>query len=234
MSASKEAKLTKWIGRSPLINRSPESPLVMKELILNFNLAHKRKTFREEYTKNFPSEEPPISAEFDLIYILNFFHSCKNKKITIDYVNPAAIEIKYFRKEKKGINWPYYAGLDQILAYLKFGFYRTELWHFFDYSIPKKTAFKYISNLRDLLNKTQHPRPIYYAYYLCEDGEEKKEFDKKKLVYEYESSPNVDNPYKNDKRSDFINKFILQEIEKKYGELFKSTVDPKYPYTQHG
>lgn len=234
MPASKETKLTKWIGRSPLINRSPESPLVMKESILNLNLAHKHKKFEKEYTKEFPGEELPILAEFDLIYIHNFSYSCINGKFTVPRnISVSAIEIKYFRrKDKKGkINWHYYAGLDQSISYLKFGFRRADLWHFFDPSIKEEEAFKIINNLKDLLNKFQ--LPIYYAYYFCEDGEGKKGFDKTKLGFERES-PNVDNPYKNNKQSDFINEFILKEIEKKYGELFKSTVDPKYPYTQRG
>jgi len=47
-----------------------------------------------------------------------------------------AAELKYFRKTRNGqINHPFYAGIDEALALLRFGFWVVSLWHFFDEDI---------------------------------------------------------------------------------------------------
>lgn len=142
-----EKQLKIWLVRRPLIKRSPESDTLFKTPeVVNFTPI--RKKFSDLYIANF-QEEPPKSAEIDLIFTPTIYH--ESKKFI-----PHAVEIKYFRFKKgknRNINWPYYAGLDQILAYLKFGFQRTHLWHFFDHEIQEKEASKYYNNMLDLLEK---------------------------------------------------------------------------------
>jgi len=44
-----------------------------------------------------------------------------------------AVELKLFRKTNRGqTNLPFYAGIDEALALLRFGFMIVSLWHFFD------------------------------------------------------------------------------------------------------
>lgn len=216
-----EKELIKWIGKNQLIDPSPESPLNVKKPILNLNLVPKRGKYFKGFTKKFPYETPPLLTEFDLIFIPEISYSWSNEKFTIYSFKTAAVEIKYFRKTRNGKNyWRYYAGLDQILAYQKFGFKWTELWHFFDPD-SQEIVNKYVKNLRDLLEKTQLKLPIFYRYYLIEPGEKEKEFNKHKLNRQY-SNFNL-NPYQNEETNSFNKDFISAEIEEKYGKLFKET-----------
>lgn len=133
---------------------------------------------------------------------------------------PGAVEIKYFRKMDGEINCPYYAGLDQALAYLKFGFHRIYLWHFFDHEIPKKKARRYINHVVDLLEHLSLPVPLMYDYYLVEQGDEKTEFDIHKLEQGYGSfNVNWVNPYYNEERAATIRQFILDEMGTSFLQL---------------
>lgn len=202
-----ETQLKIWLVRRPLIKRSKESATAYKtkDFLVNFNPM--RKKFSEIYKNKF-QEDPPKSTEIDLIYISSIYFYPSLKKAF-----PHAVEIKYFRKIKGRIKLPYYAGLDQILAYLKFGFQRTHLWHFFDPGIQKEEAIKYVKNLEDLLNEIQLPLPISYAFYLLEPDDEKREFNTGKLVFRYQGrNANWVNPYNDEEKTVFISKFILDKM----------------------
>lgn len=94
------------------------------------------------------------------------------------------------------------------MAYLKFGFQRTHLWHFFDHEIQEKEASKYYNNMLDLLEKIQLPLPISYAYYLIKPEDEEREFNTLNLHSQHYGSVN---PYYDEGKTVFIRQFILDE-----------------------
>lgn len=217
-----EPELVSWIERSPLLARwleENEPVVIEKSKLVNFNNLTRRRKFLDAYTAKFPNEEPPISAEIDFIFIPTIYGPQKGKEETSRFFDhpgeflPGAVEIKYFRKKDGKIKPAYYAGLDQALAYLKFGFHRIYLWHFFDAGIPEKTARRYINHLTDLLNHLKLPVPLMYDYYLIKPGHEITEFDIHKLEQGYGSfDVNWINPYYNEERAAFIRQFILDEM----------------------
>jgi len=226
-----EPELVSWIERSSLLAKWLEEEksfvVIEKSKLVKFNNLTRRRKFLDAYTASFPCEEPPISAEFDFIFIPMIYGPQRGNDETSRFFNhpgeflPGAAEIKYFRKGVDGkINLPYYAGLDQALAYLKFGFYRIYLWHFFDHEIPEKTARRYINHVIDLLDHLKLPVPLMYDYYLIKQGDEKTEFDIHKLEQGYRSSdPNWVNPYYNEERAAIIRQLILDEMGTSFLQL---------------
>lgn len=212
-----ETDLKRWIMRSPLLakwlERSPD--IVIKKPMLINMIPTRRRRFIEDYIAKFPDDEPPISAEIDLIFI----HTIYRPPFSSGFL-PQAVEIKYFRNQNGKIKLPYYAGLDQILAYLKFGFQGTRLWHFFDHEMQNESD-RYIRYMRDLLDKTQLPLPIYYDYYLIKKEDKKKDFDIHNFA-SYRVKSNVANPYYNEEKSAFIRKFIIDEMEASFKSIVNS------------
>ena len=162
--------------------------------MINYNIAPRRHELKKAYSKKYPGDETPILAEIDHIYIHEISYPNKDNTDTGRFFAhkgefyPAAVEIKYFRLEKgkrRKTNKPYYAGLGQTLANLKFGFYRTHLWHFFDHEVPKDIATKYMKHMKDLLEQTKFALPIFYRYCFLEERDEKKKFDFNRLKEEY-------------------------------------------------
>lgn len=69
-----------------------------------------------------------------------------------------AAELKYFRKTTKGqINLPFYAGIDEALALLRFGFKVVSLWHFFDEKIEQEDMKRYFGSCGLLLDNLNLP-----------------------------------------------------------------------------
>lgn len=72
-----------------------------------------------------------------------------------------AVELKYFRLVKKGervgLNYPFYSGLDEALALLRFGFERVSLWHAFDQGIPADTVQRYLDEIVELIRGLKMP-----------------------------------------------------------------------------
>lgn len=100
-------------------------------------------------------EEIPLAQpEIDLIFRKLTEHPESRKPEH----HPAAVEVKYIRyrrregKKTKWLNWSYYKGIEQALAYLKFGFYDVELWHVFDYEVEKEKRERYIEHTKDLID----------------------------------------------------------------------------------
>jgi hypothetical protein len=154
----KEQSLAEWLGKSTIsiTGTSDTDTIIKKPILINYNIATRRHKLLEAYSKKYPKDEKPILAEIDHIYIHEISYPNNDNTDTGRFFAhkgefyPAAAEIKYFRVEKgkkRKINGPYYAGLGQTLANLKFGFYRTHLWHFFDHEVPKDIATSVLSSL---------------------------------------------------------------------------------------
>jgi len=63
-----------------------------------------------------------------------------------------AVELKYFRKTKREqINLPFYTGIDEALALLRFGFWAVSLWHFFDEELNTEDYRRLYSNCFSLI-----------------------------------------------------------------------------------
>ena len=87
-------------------------------------------------------------------------------------LNLLGVELKYFRKTKGGqINLPFYAGIDEALALLRFGFWTVSLWHFFDNELDGEDYKRLYRNCEILVNHLQLPIN-YQAFRITEDGEE--------------------------------------------------------------
>lgn len=79
------------------------------------------------------------------------------------------VELKYFRKKPNGdINHPFYAGIDQALALLRFGFWVVSLWHFFDRELDAEDYRRLYSNCFSLVNFLDLPIN-YRAYRIIDD-----------------------------------------------------------------
>lgn len=62
------------------------------------------------------------------------------------------VELKYFRKTSRGqINLPFYAGIGEALALLRFGFKTVSLWHFFDTPLDREDYKRLFSNCFSLI-----------------------------------------------------------------------------------
>ena len=80
------------------------------------------------------------------------------------------IELKYFRKTLTGqINYPFYAGIGEALALLRFGFWTVSLWHFFDERLEGEDYRRLSSNCELLVNRLQLP-VNYQAFRMVEDA----------------------------------------------------------------
>jgi len=83
-----------------------------------------------------------------------------------------AAEVKYFRNRKGKINYSFYAGLDEALALLTFGFDFICLWHFFDEGVETSpTSFldnkngsimTYSGLVQEIVDKLKIPITYYY------------------------------------------------------------------------
>jgi len=89
-----------------------------KEVFVNVNLASNK--FYPHWKKWHGEPLPSAQPQIDLLLVDN----------TLCLL---AAELKWFRKTKKGqINHPFYAGIGEALALLRFGFKVVSLWQFFN------------------------------------------------------------------------------------------------------
>ncbi len=219
-----ETSLARWLGKSTIsITDMSDTDIIIKiPILINYNIAARRNKLLKAYSEKYPKDETPILAEIDHIYIEKILYPNNDNTDTGHFFAhngefyPVAVEIKYFRVKKaksRKMNEPYYAGLGQTLATLKFGFYRTHLWHFFDHEVPKDIATKYVKHMKDLLEQTNLPLPIFYRYCFLEKGDEKKEFGFHRLKDEYSSyNVNYVNPYYENEKAAFIRQFIVKDV----------------------
>ena len=89
-----------------------------RQIYTNINLASNR--FYPDWEKWHGQPVPSAQPQIDLLLVDNSLWLL-------------AAELKYFRRTRRGeICCPFYAGLDEALALLRFGFKIVSLWHFFD------------------------------------------------------------------------------------------------------
>jgi hypothetical protein len=101
-----------------------------KEVYANVNLASHR--FYADWEKWWGESAPVAQPQVDLIFVSS------DLKLL-------AVELKYYRPGKNSLaHWPYYAGIDEALALLKFGFTCVSLWHFFDAEVPDDLMRSYV------------------------------------------------------------------------------------------
>lgn len=87
-------------------------------------------------------------------------------------LNLLGVELKYFRQTKRGqINLPFYAGIGEALALLRFGFWTVSLWHFFDKELDGEDYRRPYRNCELLVNHLQLPIN-YQAFRITGDGTE--------------------------------------------------------------
>jgi hypothetical protein len=132
-----------------------------KEIYINVNLASNR--FYPYWRKWHGQPVPCAQPQIDLLLVDN-------------RLSLLAAEIKYFRKTpKKGqVNLPFYAGIDEALALLRFGFKIVSLWHFFDQEIQLENIKRLCRNCELLMNNLH--LPINYQAFKVTESDDKIEF----------------------------------------------------------
>ena len=103
----------------------------------NINLASNRfyPHWREWFGEPLPSAQPQI----DILLV--------DKALLL-----LSAEIKFFRKTKRNQNnHPFYAGVDEALALLRFGFHVVSLWHFFDETLGTEEIMKNYKSCSSLI-----------------------------------------------------------------------------------
>ena len=107
--------------------------------------------FREYWAKWFSGEPLLPQPDVDLL--------------VVDLGDLIAIELKYIvlsrQKGRRILKRRYYEGIGQVLALLRYGFERVQLWHCFDESIDVAHIARFLENTYDLIYKLK--LPIGYA-----------------------------------------------------------------------
>jgi hypothetical protein len=86
-----------------------------KEIHANVNLASHK--FYDDWEKWWGGSGPLAQPQVDLLFVAS------DLKLL-------AVELKYYRPAKNApLNQPYYSGIDEVLALLKFGFTCVSLWN---------------------------------------------------------------------------------------------------------
>jgi hypothetical protein len=94
-----------------------------REIHTNINLASNR--FYPDWEKWHGQPVPSAQPQIDLLLVDGSLWLL-------------AAELKYFRKTSRGqVNHPFYAGIGEALALLRFGFMIVSLWHFFDEELER-------------------------------------------------------------------------------------------------
>ena len=104
--------------------------------------------YKEYWTKYFGENVPPLQPQIDLVLVNREDFSIR------------AIEVKYFEMERKRIDKSYYAGIEEVLALMNFGFESVTLWHCFNNSVPINLMNNYATHVLNL-RETMH-LPINY------------------------------------------------------------------------
>lgn len=131
-----------------------------KEVYANVNLASNK--FYPHWEKWHGKPTPSAQPQIDLLMV--------DRSLWL-----LAAELKYFRKTLKGqINLPFYAGIDQALALLRFGFKVVSLWHFFDGEIDLEDMKKRFGSCELLLENLN--LPINYQAFRVTESTTETEF----------------------------------------------------------
>jgi len=102
-----------------------------KDVYVNVNLASHR--FYPYWQKWFGELMPIAQPQIDML-LVDGRHQL------------LAVELKYIRLDKKGqVNYPFYEGIGEALALLRFGFECVSLWHCFDQEI----SFDFVGRYKD-------------------------------------------------------------------------------------
>jgi hypothetical protein len=108
-----------------------------KDVQANVNLASRK--FYQDWEKWWSGNSPLAQPQIDLLFVSTDFKLL-------------AAELKYYRlSENAPLNQPYYAGIDEALALLKFGFTCVSLWHFYDSEVPEDVMKNYVRNAWNLI-----------------------------------------------------------------------------------
>lgn len=104
------------------------------------------------------------------------------------------VEVKYFKLDKKGnIDQPYYSGIDQALALIRFGPKCVSLWHCFDEEMPIEKIDTYSRNTAKLIRVLA--LPINYAMIKIEKGDSGFIFKEIPIGYTSRAYERLPNPY---------------------------------------
>lgn len=191
-----------------------ESITICKPYLTNFNLKHRQTRFLNIVKNTFPNYNVDniTFSEFDFIAIGKIEYPQKYDDTITEYylgskgnISPYTVEVKYFRKDNK---YPWYDGLGQAIINLRFGLYRSDLWHFFDPEV-EDIADKYIDNVYQLLLGNIINGPICYKCCKLKDKENIS------LEWKY-SGVGVKNHFENKEISTSLLDFILGEMDIKF------------------
>lgn len=128
-----------------------------KEVYTNVNLASNK--FYPHWEKWHGQPVPSAQPQIDLLMV--------DRSLWL-----LAAELKYFRKTlKRQINLPFYAGIDEALALLRFGFKIVSLWHFFDEEIDSEDMKRLSGSCERLLYSLDLPIN-YQAFRVTKSGTE--------------------------------------------------------------
>lgn len=120
----------------------------------NINLATKE--YRIIWESAWPETPSPARLEVDLFFIL------KEEKPYFEKAFLAAIEVKYFRSQRRR----FFEGIGQTLAYGLLGFDGVSLWHIFEDNIPDEKAARRADISATILNGFN--LPIFYLAFKIE------------------------------------------------------------------
>ena len=114
-----------------------------KEVHSNINLASYN--FYQHWKKWFGPIMPPAQPQIDMLLVDSRFQLL-------------TVELKYFRAIKKArVNYPFYEGIGEALALLRFGFLCVSLWHCFDVEVPISIVSRYARDATNLINALNLP-----------------------------------------------------------------------------
>lgn len=128
-----------------------------REVYVNINLASNR--FYPDWEKWHGKPVPSAQPQIDLLLVDKSFQLL-------------ATELKWFRKTKRGqTNLPFYAGMGEALALLRFGFTVVSLWHFFDEELVQEEVRRLYRSCELLMNALNLP-VNYQAFIVVKAGTE--------------------------------------------------------------
>lgn len=128
-----------------------------KEVYTNVNLASNR--FYPDWEKWHGQPVPSAQPQIDLLLV--------DRTLWL-----LAAELKWFRKTQRGqTNLSFYAGIDEALALLRFGFKVVSLWHFFDEELGKEEVRRLYRSCELLIDGLNLP-VNYQAFMVIKAGTE--------------------------------------------------------------
>jgi len=107
-----------------------------QKIYTDINLASHK--FYDHWKEWWGKELPPAQPQIDLLIV--------------DRLSLFGVELKYFRKINNRINYPFYKGIEEALALLRFGFRCVSLWHFFDSALTPDVINRYFVSASNVIN----------------------------------------------------------------------------------